>query len=92
MAQPRGFEVLGKEELVYKLIKALYGLKQARRFWYGRLDSWFQTQGFQRSQTEHTLYKKIEKDGNMLVDCVYGWFHLHGVIFVSSWKKHVEDV
>lgn len=32
MAQPRGFEVLGKEELVYKLIKALYGLKQARRF------------------------------------------------------------
>ena len=29
MAQPRGFEVKDKENLVYKLKKSLYGLKQA---------------------------------------------------------------
>lgn len=46
MSQPRGFEVQGKEEMVYKLFKALYGLKQALRAWYGRLDAWFSLQGF----------------------------------------------
>lgn len=44
--QPRGFEVPGKEHLVYKLIEALYDLKQASRAWYGRLDAWFGLQGF----------------------------------------------
>lgn len=69
--QPRGFEVPGKEKMVYKLIKALYGLKQAPKAWYGRLDTWFQSQGFQRSQTEHTLYKKVEENGELLLACVY---------------------
>jgi len=31
MAQPKGFEVQGKENLVCKLHKSLYGLKQAPR-------------------------------------------------------------
>ncbi|GKD22444.1 retrovirus-related pol polyprotein from transposon RE1, partial [Tanacetum coccineum] len=31
--QPEGFEVIGKEEKVYRLYKALYGLKQAPRTW-----------------------------------------------------------
>ena len=31
MAQPHGFEVKGKENLVCKLKKSLYGLKQAPR-------------------------------------------------------------
>ena len=34
MAQPQGFEVKGKENLVCKLKKSLYGLKQAPRQWY----------------------------------------------------------
>ena len=33
MAQPKGFEVQGKEKLVCKLHKSLYGLKQAPRQW-----------------------------------------------------------
>lgn len=39
--QPRGFEIKGKENMVYKLHKALYGLKQAPRGWYGKLDAHF---------------------------------------------------
>ena len=31
VTQPPGFEVSGKEHMVYKLHKALYGLKQAPR-------------------------------------------------------------
>ena len=34
MAQPQGFEVKGKENLVCKLKKSLYGLKQAPWQWY----------------------------------------------------------
>ena len=39
MAQPQGFEVKGKENLVCKLKKSLYGLKQAPRQWYLKFDS-----------------------------------------------------
>ncbi|KAL7278122.1 hypothetical protein ACG7TL_008093 [Trametes sanguinea] len=34
MRQPPGFEVPGKERLVWRLLKALYGLKQAGLLWY----------------------------------------------------------
>ena len=39
--QPRGYEVKGKEEKVYRLNKALYGLKQAPRSWNSKIDSYF---------------------------------------------------
>nr|GEV07010.1 putative zinc finger, CCHC-type [Tanacetum cinerariifolium] len=38
VAQPTGFEVKEKEEMVYKLNKALYGLRQAPRSWNAKLD------------------------------------------------------
>lgn len=80
IAQPRGFEIPGKETMVYKLIKALYGLKQAPKAWYERLDTWMQSQGFQRSQMEHALYKKVEEDGDILLVCVY----VDDLIYMSS--------
>lgn len=71
VAQPRSFEVQAKERMVYKLKKALYGLKQAPRARYGKLDNWFSVQCFQRSVTEFTLYKKLERNEGMLLVCVY---------------------
>ncbi|CAJ2631452.1 unnamed protein product, partial [Trifolium pratense] len=56
--QPQGFVSKGQEEKVYRLKKALYGLKQAPRAWYSEIDSYFVQQGFQRSQSEPTLYVK----------------------------------
>lgn len=71
MEQPMGFEVEGKEHMVHKLKKALYGLKQAPRAWYTKIDSYFSKQGFRRSENEHILYRRSEKDGNVLLMCIY---------------------
>ena len=47
--QPRGYEVKGKEEKVYRMNKVLYGLKQAPRAWNSKIESYFQNSGFQKS-------------------------------------------
>ena len=44
--QPKGFEVKGKEHMVYKLYKVLYRLKQAPRAWYSKLDNRLCSLGF----------------------------------------------
>lgn len=77
--QPKGFEVQGKEQMVYKLYKALYGLKQAPRAWYGKFDSYLQEHGFKRSLTEHTLYTKIGDHNEILLVCIY----VDDVIYLS---------
>ena len=62
----------GSEEKVYKLKKVLYGLKQAPRAWYSRIDHYFIQHGFERSESEATLYKKKKKGSNdMLLVCLY---------------------
>ena len=48
MAQPQGFEVTSKENLVCKLKKSLYGLKQAPRQWYLKFDRFMQEHGYKR--------------------------------------------
>jgi hypothetical protein len=69
--QPQGFEVLGQEKKVYILNKALYGLKQAPKAWYSNIDSYLIQNGFQRSECETTLYIKENRQGNMLIVCLY---------------------
>lgn len=61
--QPLGYEVQGKEEMVYRLRKALYGLKQALRAWYSKVDGFFLHLGFVRSLNEHSLYTKRDDHG-----------------------------
>lgn len=69
--QPVGFQIQGKEDMVYKLYKALYGLKQASLAWYSKIDSYFLLQGFKRSENEPTLYMKIEETGDIILVCIY---------------------
>ncbi|KAG8492199.1 hypothetical protein CXB51_009896 [Gossypium anomalum] len=69
--QPEGFEVPGKEEMVYRLRKALYGLKQAPRAWYARIDSYLLSLKFERSASEPTLYVKRNKTETQLVVSLY---------------------
>lgn len=66
-----GFEIKGKEQMVYRLHKALYGLKQAPKAWYSKIDKYFAAQGFKKSDNEYTLYKKAEENGNILLVCIY---------------------
>ena len=60
--QPKRFIKKGEEEKVYKLHKALYGLKQAPRAWYSKIDAFFLTNGFERSENEPTLYIKKQEE------------------------------
>lgn len=70
VAQPPGFMVEGEEDKVLLLRKALYGLKQALRAWYGRIDSYFLQQGFQRSINDAALYV-MRKDKDVLIVSLY---------------------
>ena len=52
MKQPEGFEVEGKEDLVYKLNKSLYGLKQSSRCWNSVLDEHLKSIGFVQMESD----------------------------------------
>ena len=56
---------------MYILKKALYGLKQAPRAWYSCIDSYLIENGFHRSESEITLYTKVNEQGNMLIFFLY---------------------
>ncbi|KAJ6423528.1 hypothetical protein OIU84_024484 [Salix udensis] len=69
--QPRGYEIRGQEQKVYKLKKALYGLKQAPRAWYSRIESYFIQGGFEKCSHEPTLFIKQNIQGNILIISLY---------------------
>ncbi|KAK1431533.1 hypothetical protein QVD17_07993 [Tagetes erecta] len=71
VAQPEGFVVAGKSDMVYKLHKALYGLKQAPRAWNSKIDSYFLNNGYVRSLNEPSLYVKRNDGGNVIYVCLY---------------------
>ncbi|VVA34844.1 Hypothetical predicted protein, partial [Prunus dulcis] len=52
------------------LKKALYGLKQAPRTWYAEIDKYFSHSGFQKSQSEPTLYI-LKKGASILIVSLY---------------------
>ncbi|KAJ4807357.1 polyprotein [Rhynchospora pubera] len=85
--QPKGFEVQGKEKLVYKLNKALYGLKQAPRAWYSKIDGYFMKSGFVRSNSEPSLYVKKNMKGESLFVCLY----VDDMIYMGSNQRMVEE-
>jgi transposase InsO family protein len=85
--QPRGFEVKGKEDCVYKLTKALYGLKQAPRAWYSKIDSYFINSGFERSKSEPNLYVKKGEKGELLIVCLY----VDDMIYMSTSERLLDE-
>ena len=74
------FQVLGQENKFYRMKKALYGLKQAPRAWYNCIDSYLIQNGFHRSESEPTLYTKVNEQGNMLIVHLY----VDDLIFTSD--------
>ena len=56
---------------MYRLKQVLYGLKQAPRAWYSGIHSYIIENGFHRSESEPTLYTKVNEKGNMLIVFLY---------------------
>ncbi|XP_050890188.1 uncharacterized mitochondrial protein AtMg00810-like [Lathyrus oleraceus] len=77
----------GQEKKVYKLKKALYGLKQALRAWYSEIDSYFIQEGFQRSQSEPTLYVKHQGKDDILLVSLY----VDDLVYTDDNKKMIEN-
>ncbi|PNX99967.1 retrotransposon-related protein [Trifolium pratense] len=71
VSQPPGFEVHGKENMVYKLYKALYGLKQAPRAWNKRIDDFLIQIGFRKCAAEFGVYVQCPKDEEIIIICLY---------------------
>ncbi|KAD7117131.1 hypothetical protein E3N88_04399 [Mikania micrantha] len=70
VTQPKGFEVKGKESMVFKLHKALYGLRQAPRAWNLKLEKSLKDKGFHKCAQEQAVYK-LHKTGSILIVGVY---------------------
>ncbi|CDO74006.1 hypothetical protein BN946_scf185043.g55 [Trametes cinnabarina] len=56
MRQPPGFEVPGKERLIWRLLKALYGLKQAGLLWYRVICALMDEIGLTRSEYDPGVF------------------------------------
>ncbi|KAM1443641.1 hypothetical protein ACFX2I_039895 [Malus domestica] len=67
MKQPEGFEVKGREKLVYKLKKSIYGLKQASRQWYLKFQKVMKEQGFTENPSDTCIYLKVSGSSFILL-------------------------
>jgi hypothetical protein len=52
---------------VFRLKEALYMLKQAPRAWYGRIDSFLTSLGFNKSKFDSNLYLKVMNDESLML-------------------------
>jgi hypothetical protein len=66
LEQPQGFEVHDRASHVCRLKKALYGLKKTPRAWHSRIDSYLQSIGFAKSDSDSNLYLLMSK-GDILI-------------------------
>jgi hypothetical protein len=53
------------------LHKASYGLKQTPRAWFSRIEAHFINEGFQRCDSEQTLFTKRSREGKIIIVSVY---------------------
>ena len=49
----------------------VYALKQDPRAWYSRIGSYLTQNGFHKSESEPTLYTKVNEQGKMLIASLY---------------------
>ena len=88
MAQPHGFAVKGKENLVCKLNKSLYGLKQEARQWYLKFDSFMHEHGYSRCHSDHCVYFKRLDDDSYIILCLY----VDDMLVVGSNIDHIKGL
>ena len=73
--------------MVYKLHKALYGLKQAPRAWFNRIEACFTKKGFQKCESEQTLFTKKSSTGGIIIVSIY----VDDLLFTSDDKSMLSE-
>ena len=71
MEKPQGYEVPDQENKVYMMKNPLCGLKQDPRAWYSRIDLYLTENGFHITESEPTLYTKVNEKCMMLIVYLY---------------------
>lgn len=86
--QPPGFEIKGREDMVYKLKKALYGLKQAPRAWNKRIDAFLVQQYFSKCYIGHGVYVRLQNGGlDQVIICLY----VDDLLVIGNNLKEIDD-
>ena len=88
MAQPQGFAVKGKENLVCRLKKSSNGLKQAPWQWYLKFDSFMHDHGYTRCHSNHCVYFKRLDDDNHIILCSY----VDDMLVAGSNMDHIKGL
>jgi len=88
VSQPPGFEIAGKENMVYKLHKSLYGLKQAPRAWNKKIDQVLIQLGFKKCSVEFGIYVQKLSDGGTVIICLY----VDDLLITGSSTSEIEKV
>ncbi|KAI3520492.1 hypothetical protein L1887_09941 [Cichorium endivia] len=86
VSQPSGFEVKGKEEMVYRLHKALYGLRQTPRSWNAKLDKALKELGFRKCAQEQAVYKLQSKSSTLIIGV-----YVDDMIVTGSSEKQIQE-
>ena len=71
MLQPKGFEVIGKENHVCRLEKSLYGLKQSLRQWYRKFNAFMIAHNFACSSYDSSVYMRSTNAGPLIYLVLY---------------------
>jgi len=85
MAQLKGFEVKGKEYIVWHLNKSLYDLIQVLRQWYLKFGVFMKEKGFTLCESDHYVYFRKYDDS----DIVYLSLYVDDMLVVSSNMKRI---
>ena len=56
-----------QQPMACRLLKSIYGLKQSPRAWYGRIDHFFRSNNFIRSEADHSLFVNYERQVILLL-------------------------
>jgi hypothetical protein len=65
--QPDGFVVHKKGTHVCKLRKAFYGLRKGPIVWYERIEGFFKSLGFQKSDVDANMYFKVRGNQPIII-------------------------
>ena len=88
MHQSKGYEVKGKENLVYKLKKIMYALKQVPWQWYLKFDKFMGELNYHRCHSNPCVHFKKLDNGSYIILLLY----VDDMLVAGSNMQHINDL